>query len=131
MVTDPPARPPSNTPLFQLAFVKKCHSLIALGYALLDTASLGNAEETSITGELVRAIKTILESEDAPTWAVHFFVADDPPQNTPGRFGKRRRRVDIEIERGQRGIRPRLHFEAKRLYHSGSVRDYLGSLRCR
>lgn len=57
----------------------------------------------------------------------HFYLADDPPQNAPGRVGTSRRRVDIEFERGgDRGIRPRLHFEAKRLYQPGSVTAYLG-----
>ena len=55
-----------------------------------------------------------------------FFVADDPPVNAPKRKGKSRRRIDIEIERGERGPRPRLQFEAKRLYSSSSVSEYLG-----
>jgi hypothetical protein len=55
-----------------------------------------------------------------------FFVADDPPVNAPKRKGKSRRRVDIEIERGEHGPRPRLQFEAKRLYSGSPVGQYLG-----
>lgn len=117
----------SNTLLYQNAFVKKCHTLIALGYARLNAPSLRAAQETVITGELVKEIKTVLQNDDAPRWMAHFYVADDPPQNAPGRLGKSRRRVDIEFERGGgRGIRPRLHFEAKRLYNTSSVGAYLG-----
>jgi len=117
----------SNALLYQDAFVKKCHALIALGYAKLDRTSLRTAEEPVITGELVKAIKNVLEEDDAPGWMAHFYLADDPPQNAPGRMGKSRRRVDIEFERGgSRGVRPRLHFEAKRLYKSSSVSAYLG-----
>jgi hypothetical protein len=117
----------SNALLYQDAFVKKCHTLIALGHARLNGPSLRTAEEPVITGELVREIKSVLQGDDAPGWMAHFYLADDPPQNAPGRFGKSRRRVDIEFERGgQRGARPRLHFEAKRLYKASSVSAYLG-----
>ena len=131
MSNDSPTPPPmakSNAPLYQSAFVKKCHTLIALGHARLSAPSLSAAQETEITGELVREIKAVLQHDAAPGWMAHFYVADDPPQNAPNRLGKARRRVDIEFERGgQRGFRPRLHFEAKRLYRSGSVSDYLGA----
>jgi hypothetical protein len=117
----------SNTLLYQDAFVRKCHALIAQGYSRLNAPSLRTAQEPAITGELVKEIKNLLQNDDAPQWMVHFYLADDPPQNAPGRFGKSRRRVDIEFERGgRRGVRPRLHFEAKRLYRAGSVSDYLG-----
>jgi len=123
----PSNTPSSNTPLYQNAFVKKCHTLIALGHARLDAPSLRSAQETVITGELVKGINDVLQEEDAPGWMTHFHVADDPPQNVPGRLGKSRRRVDIEFERGgRRGVRPRLHFEAKRLHNSASASAYLG-----
>ncbi len=55
------------------------------------------------------------------------YVADDPPVNAPGRFGKQRRRVDIEFERSERGVTFHFHCEAKRLYRSDSVGEYLGN----
>ena len=121
-----PADPASNTVVYQLAFIKRCHEILSRGYQKLQGAALHEAQETAITGELVKAMKEFLEGPDAPPWTTYFFVADDPPQNAPGRLGKKRRRVDIEFEHAQHGPRPRLHFEAKRLYRSGSVAEYLG-----
>lgn len=112
---------------FRDAFLRNCHELLAMGYARMDAASFQTEEETAITGALVLAMNATLESSDAPLWVAHFVVLDDPPVNAPGRTGKRRRRVDIEVQRSQRGRRPRFQFEAKRLYKSGSVTAYLGS----
>lgn len=108
------------------AFLRNCHRLLAMGYAKMDAASFQTEEETVITGELVLSMNTTLESSDAPLWTAHFVVLDDPPVNAPGRTGKRRRRVDIEVIRTQRGRRPRIQFEAKRLHANGSVAAYLG-----
>jgi hypothetical protein len=56
----------------------------------------------------------------------HMEVLDDPPQALAGRHGKKRPRIDIEFVRTGRGIRPRFHVEAKRLYRSDSVSEYFG-----
>ncbi len=117
----------SRNNVYRLAFIKQCHQLLELGYCRLDRKTLAFADEPSITGELVRAMKEAQEVEDAPAFTRFLFVADDPPQNSLGKFGKRRRRVDIEFEFAPRkGKRPRFHFEAKRLYKSASISDYLG-----
>jgi len=63
---------------------------------------------------------------NAPTWMIRMYVADDPPVNAPGRLGKRRRRVDVEFERSERGAAFHFHCEAKRLYRNDSVLEYLG-----
>jgi len=93
---------------------------------MLDVRSLSRAQEPAITGELVRTMKEAKLKADAPTWMIRMYVADDPPVNAPGRLGKQRRRVDIEFERSERGFTFHLHFEAKRLYRSDSVVEYLG-----
>ena len=124
--SNPSVVPLSNTAVYQLAFVKRCHEILGRGYQNLHPQDLHQAQETEITGELVKAMRDFLEGDDGPSWGSHFFIADDPPQNAPGRLGKKRRRVDIEFERAQRGPRPRLHFEAKRLHKSGSTAEYLG-----
>ena len=111
---------------FRDAFLRNCHELLAMGYARTDAASLQTEEETVITGKLVLAMNAALESSDAPSWVGHFAISEDPPVNAPGRTGKRRRRVDIEVEKTGRGRRPRFQFEAKRLYRSDSVTAYLG-----
>ena len=122
-----PRRSAKRKQTFRDAFLRNCHKLLAMGYARMDAASFQTEEETVITGELVLAMNAALESSDAPSWVAHFAVSDDPPVNAPGRTGKRRRRVDIEVIRTQRGRRPRIQFEAKRFYKSGSVAAYLGA----
>jgi hypothetical protein len=117
----------ANYILYKTAFIRNCHTLIARGYSELSPPSFQSAQETEITGELVRSMKDVLQRPDSPAWMDRFFVADDPPVNAPKRKGKSRRRIDIEIERGEHGPRPRLQFEAKRLYSSGSVSEYVGA----
>lgn len=111
---------------YRLAFLEKCHRLISIGYTRLNCSSFSTAEETEITGELVRAITEVLDDPSGPNWTRYFFVADDPPQNTSGRLGRRRTRVDIEFTESR--VAPRSHFriEAKRLYRISSITDYLG-----
>jgi hypothetical protein len=102
------------------------HALIAMGYQELQAEDYANKQEPEITGELVRAMREILERSSAPAWAEYYTIHDDPPLNVPGKRGKKRPRVDIEFERINRGIRPRLRFEAKRLGKNHGVKQYLG-----
>lgn len=105
------------------------HELIAMGYVQMDSQLYVKWEEPAITGELVRIIRELIESDEAPDWAVYYSIGDDPPLNVAGKFGKSRPRVDIEFEKtGVRGLRPRLRFEAKRLGTTAghTVDAYLG-----
>jgi len=113
--------------LYRLAFVKNCFVLVIRAYETLDCHSLSTAEEPHITGELVRSARALIESEVAEPWMERLEVLDDPPQALAGRHGKRRPRIDIEFVRTGRGIRPRFHIEAKRLYRSDSVNEYFGA----
>lgn len=116
---------PDRAVLYRLAFIRKCHILVLRGYEIIKGEDLSDAEETSITGELVRGVREVLESEEAEAWVQLFEVYDDPPQNVPGKLGRSRPRVDIEFVRlSGRGRRPRFHIEAKRLYRSDSVNEY-------
>jgi hypothetical protein len=118
---------PDRTILYRLAFIRNCHILVLRGYELIKAEDLSQVEETSITGELVRGVREVLESEDAEAWMQLFEVLDDPPQNVPDKKGRSRPRVDIEFVRlSGRGKRPRFHIEAKRLYRSDSVTEYFG-----
>ncbi|MCB1032820.1 MAG: hypothetical protein KDD47_03185 [Acidobacteria bacterium] len=95
----------------------------------MDKRAFAEKQEPVITGELVREMRGYLESgPDAPDWATHYSIHDDPPLNAGGRQGKSRFRVDIEFERVGTGPRPRLQFEAKRLNSSTNhtVAGYLG-----
>lgn len=101
--------------------------LIVRSHLNLNRKSLETAEEPHITGELVKGARNILESASAEPWMEHIEVLDDPPQNIAGRYGKARPRIDIEFVQTLRGVRPRFHVEAKRLYRSDSVNEYFGA----
>jgi len=111
---------------YQRSLRKHAHELIAMGYQELNAEDYANSEEPTITGELVRVMREILERETSPPWVEYYTIHDDPPLNVPDREGKRRPRVDIEFERVNRGLRPRFRFEAKRLGRHHSVGPYLG-----
>jgi hypothetical protein len=114
--------------VFRLAFVKNCLELLVRARQDLAGMPLASEEEPSITGLLVERAKAIIESVHAEDWMEHLCVLDDPPQNDqPDRRGKRRPRIDIEFEQARRGPRPRFHVEAKRLYRSDSLTEYLGA----
>jgi hypothetical protein len=112
--------------LYRHAFVKNCFVLVVRAYRAMDTRSLKTAEEPHITGELVRSARTLIEGDEAEPWMEPMEVLDDPPQAMTGRHGKRRPRIDIEFVRTGRGMRPRFHIEAKRLYRTDSVSEYFG-----
>jgi hypothetical protein len=113
--------------LYRQAFIRNCFNLILLGYGTLRSINLQSSEETDITGEIVRCVREALEDKKAEPWMLDLEVIDDPPQNVAGKLGKRRPRIDIEFVRVTRGPRPRFHIEAKRLYRSGLVAEYLGN----
>jgi hypothetical protein len=119
-----------NAGPYRRTFVKQVHSLLALGYARLDLARYRKAQEPAITGELVRQIRLVIDDRDSQfhSWAHRYAIHDDPPQNVRGRKGKERPRVDIEMERTQRGPHARFQFEAKKLPVSrkDAVGEYVG-----
>lgn len=118
--------PLDPTARYRETFLRDSHRWLAQGYAMLDAAGLSSAEEEEITGELVRAMNEIADRPDAPSCVLHMAVSEEVRQNTGGRRGKHRRRLDIEIMRTSQGRRPRFCIEAKRLHRSDSVSEYLG-----
>lgn len=100
---------------YRASFRRKVFKLLILGYGRLDAPRFKESEEPDITGELAREIRRVIEDRSAPRWAWSFCVHDDPPVNIPGRLGKRRPRLDIELELTCRGSHPCYPFEAKRL----------------
>jgi hypothetical protein len=115
-----------NKPDYQTSFVDRIHRILSLGYARLDGPTFAESEEEDITGELARAMQAALEDASAPGWAKHFWPHEETRIHEPGRLGKRRRRVDVEIIQCGVVPRPRFRFEAKRLHDAGSQRAYLG-----
>lgn len=114
-------------PAYIDAFVRRCHDFVLLGYARLDPKALVDLDETAITGHLKDAMEAALDAPDRPDWSIHFTAIDDEPVSVGGKTGKRRPRVDITV----RCINPRpkniFRFEAKRLYMSSSLGEYLGN----
>jgi hypothetical protein len=114
--------------VYRSAFVHNCLALLVHARLQLAGTPLASEEEPAITGLLVQRAKEIIESDDAAQWMEQLEVLDDPPQNDrPDRRGKRRPRIDIEFVEVHRGPRPRFHIEAKRLYRSDSVGEYVGT----
>ena len=84
---------------YAMALRFHAHELIAMGYKRMDSSMYVKWEEPAITGELVRVMRELIESDDAPDWAVYDSIGDDRPSNVAGRLGKSRPRVDIEFEK--------------------------------
>ena len=98
-------------------FRREALLLIIAGHKKLTENAIdySNKEEPSITGEIIRSAQLYSEKQDSPEWAYPYSIHDDPPENDGNREGKGRKRVDVIIERTQRGKHPRIRFEAKRL----------------
>jgi hypothetical protein len=105
--------------------VRRVHTLIALGYAMLTPGNFARAEEEHITGELVDAIDDVLDSAP-PAWAGPFSVHEEPRERHQTRKGKGRRRLDIRLDSSEVRPRARLRFEAKRLGPNHGASVYLG-----
>ncbi len=104
-----------------ILIIEACNMLKAEDLNYTDT------DEPVISGEIVRFTRLYIENQDLPEWVWPYAVHDDPPENTGDRKGKDRKKVDIIIERTQRGKHPRIRFEAKRLKRLGfPVGKYVG-----
>jgi hypothetical protein len=101
-------------------------TLICMGHQRLDRRSLATADEDEITGELVKAMKTVTQDSTSPDWVDRYEVHEQVRQNVQNKLGKSRPMMDIEVECHRRGPRPRIGFEAKRLGRGSGVSDYLG-----
>jgi hypothetical protein len=113
--------------VYENAFVRRSHELVALGHARLASSDLVALEETDITGKLCDAMNGVLDAEDAPEWSTILTVVDDQPESVRERTGKRRPRTDVCV----RCINPRpehrFRFEAKRLNNTAALAAYLGN----
>ena len=122
-----PSKESVDSEEYYKGFRNKVFKLLKMGYDHLDSVTFKDSEEPDITGELVKQIREVIQDRSSPAWAWNFAVHEDPPVNVIGRLGKRRPRLDIELELTGRGPHPRYPFEAKRL--SGKTfgaRKYLG-----
>jgi hypothetical protein len=108
------------------AFRRNVFVLLAMGYERLARSLYNTSEEPDITGELVAATRQVAENPASPQWAMYFAIHDDPPLNSGKRFGKRRKRIDIQFELTDRRPHPRYCFEAKRLRRRAHIGAYRG-----
>ena len=115
----------ANGKAYADVFVRRVHTLIALGYAMLTPTDFARAEEEDITGELVDAIDDVLDS-GTPGWADRYSVHEEPRERHKTRKGKGRKRLDIRLDSSEVKPRARLRFEAKRLGPNHGTSLYLG-----
>jgi hypothetical protein len=128
-MTDSRQSDPHAVPLHEIYLEElRTHAveLIRMGYARIPSASFALTEEDDITDKLVQAMRDVKNDSESPEWADFYEVHEQRPQNVAGKSGKRRPKMDIEFERNERGRRPRLGFEAKRLGGRHASNGYLG-----
>lgn len=112
---------------YEGVFIRRVHQLIGMGYATLTPNEFSDAQEEEITGELVRAIESVLDNPNTPDWADLFNIHEEPRIHDPIRKGKSRRRLDIRIDSSVNRPRTRLCFEAKLLGPNNRISKYLGT----
>lgn len=114
---------------YQLVFRKQVFQLLKWGYERLEALQYQNSDEEEITGDLAREIEDIVQDRSFPNWVGRYSVHEEKPITTNQRKGKKRQRLDIEIERIRHGQRPRYAFEAKRLCANthATMGAYLGN----
>ena len=112
--------------MYQAAFVRHAHRLMLAGYKrMADPHLRATAQEEDISGDLCAKMDAITQSEG---WAAFYIVRNEAPLNQADRKGKRRFRIDIEIQKclDQPGPRPIFRWEAKRLGKGNGTDEYLG-----
>jgi hypothetical protein len=121
-----PNKAPTVAANLRQSFVKKVHLLLAAAYEKLKL-SVWKKEETDITGLLTKEMNAVIESPNRPRGTTCYVALEEVYINTnPALFGKRRKRVDIEVQSLEHIPRPHFQFEAKRLYDSHGLTDYVG-----
>lgn len=119
----------SDNSAYRMAFYMKSLLLLTYGHERLiaEGLALSKSEEPEITGELVRCTKEYLDDATSPEWTLPFEIVEESPENTKGRKGKSRKKVDVVCTLTQRKPRLRIKFEAKRLNNvTHPVAIYLG-----
>ena len=117
----------ANGKAYADVFVRRVHTLLALGYATLTPADFVRAEEEHITGELADVIDDVLSDSATPAWADSFSAHEEPRERHQTRKGKARKRLDIRLDSSEVRPRARLRFEAKRLGPNHGTSVYLGA----
>lgn len=120
--------PPELSEYYKTNFRFHVFSLLKMGYDRIVPKNHQNSEEPTITGDLVKAIREVLDNSSSPPWKIYYTIHEDPRLNVPGHHGKHRPMVDIQFELTCLSPRPRYEFEAKRLSAGkNGVPQYLGN----
>jgi hypothetical protein len=127
-----PASQTANRDAYRGSFLRHVHRLLQLGYESLVPTGFTNAEEDDITGEICKHMKRLTEEEPSEKWMAHYSIHDQDPVNdklhpvtSKVRRGKWRPRLDIRLVNKASVPNPRFCVEAKRLYRSDSVTEYM------
>jgi hypothetical protein len=122
----------TNRDIYRASFLQHVHCLLQAGYEAMAPAEFMQAEEDDITGELCKQMKHLTEEQPTERWMAHFSVHDQDPVNNVNnetgqvRRGKRRPKLDIRLVSKAQVPNIRFCIEAKRLYRSGSLKEYMG-----
>lgn len=108
------------------------HQLLAWSYADVRARLAGATDEYEITGFLADGMEARLRSADTPDRYLYYAVHNEKPTSASGESGKRRPKLDIQIQRTGLLSRPEFTFEAKRMRDepgadaAATMRQYLG-----
>lgn len=124
----------ANRDAFRKSFLLHVHRLLQLGYESLVPEKFADAEEDTITGEICKRMEQLTEETPTEKWMAHFSVHDQKQVNDKldgngktgkVRQGKHRPRLDIRLLNQSLIPKPGFCVEAKRLYRSDSVAEYM------
>lgn len=117
---------------YQAALLRRVHRLLQVAYESLTPSDYQKAEEDDITGDLCKHMKHLTEVAPTDRWMAHFSVHDQDPSNDVSssktgkpRKGKRRPKIDVRLGCKHRVPNRGYCIEAKRLYRSDSVSEYV------
>lgn len=100
---------------YKYGFRRDVHQLVVWGHKDASDRINKDSMEESITGFIVKAIKSRLSNPTTPDKFTRYFVEGEVKSEVEGRVGKQRRILDIVFESNHTKPRPTYVFEAKRL----------------
>src|SRR5207249_1796097 len=90
----------STRPNYVRGFIQRVHRLLWMGYERMQPVGrFATWKEEELSEELANAMQTAIEEAGAPAWVHRFAIHCERPISLPSRRGKRRPRIDIELER--------------------------------
>jgi hypothetical protein len=122
----------ANRDIYRRTFLRHVHRLLQLGYESLIPTEFTHAEEDDITGKICERMKELTEVSPTEKWMARYSIHDQDPVNKvtaaqtgKERRGKRRPKLDIRLVCKSRVPNTQFCVEAKRLYCSNSVSEYM------